>query len=585
MQLSGATPSAPTLTGNSTTLCLVVRGENNIIYYRFYTIASQTWTGWNALPSGTTPDSPAATLVGNMLHVVVRGSDGTTLWYSNINPTTQAFSGWTLLDGSTPSTPTLTGNSTTLCLVVRGENNNIYYRFYTIASQTWTGWTALPSGTTPDTPAATIIQNTLYTVVRGSDGNSLWTSSINLGTSAFSGWTPLSGSTPTPTPTPTTTPTPTPTPKPTATPTPTTTPTSTTFGNTAIGANIDNNEANAQSISYFTSTTTGSITDIIAYIDGTTSGNAIAALYAVNGGSAGALLEQSKSVSIGTTFSWVDFQLPTPYTVTAGTTYGLAIMGNVPVNIVDVSGTGQRDHNGVSSYANGFKNPFGMIWGTDTVGAMSIYAASNLEPLSAFYADMNYGGYASLDTTVTHNGNPSIRVGPSDVNRVSREVDGAWINVNPGDHVYYTVWAKTDALPTSTDMQGGATFGFDLYISSNLGYGIASLDPNTQASHPTGSERGWGVNAYGYTQFGVAGHVCRIPWNTDWTLMIWDFTVPTDYYTYVDTTVNGVKQIGVQQIYSVNPVQINSMVTWFDARQCTDPANAWFANPQLYIIP
>ena len=41
-----------------------------------------------------------------------------------------------------------------------------------------------------------------------------------------------------------------------------------TFGNTAIGTYHDQNEANAQSISYFTSTTTGSVTDIIAYISG-----------------------------------------------------------------------------------------------------------------------------------------------------------------------------------------------------------------------------------------------------------------------------------------------------------------------------
>ena len=87
------------------------------------------------------------------------------------------------------------------------------------------------------------------------------------------------------------------------------------FGNTVIGTIMDQNDANAQSISYFTTTSTGLVTDIMAYIDGASSGNAVAALYAVNGGSAGALLAQSKPVSLGTTFSWVDFQLVTPYTV------------------------------------------------------------------------------------------------------------------------------------------------------------------------------------------------------------------------------------------------------------------------------
>ena len=49
-------------------------------------------------------------------------------------------------------------------------------------------------------------------------------------------------------------------------------------------------------------------------------------------------------------------------------------MGNVKLNLVEVTGTGVRDHNAVSSYSNGFKNPFGNTWGTDRAGAMSIYA-------------------------------------------------------------------------------------------------------------------------------------------------------------------------------------------------------------------
>ncbi len=107
------------------------------------------------------------------------------------------------------------------------------------------------------------------------------------------------------------------------------------FGNTAIGTNLAQNDANAQSVSYFVCSATGSITDIVAYIDGASSGKAIAALYAVNGNSAGALLEQSSSMSIGTSFSWVDFSLSTPFSVSSGLTYGLAIMGNVVLNIGD----------------------------------------------------------------------------------------------------------------------------------------------------------------------------------------------------------------------------------------------------------
>ncbi len=130
-----------------------------------------------------------------------------------------------------------------------------------------------------------------------------------------------------------------------------------------------------QSISYFTSITTGSITDIMAYISGVSSGKATAALYAVNAGSATTLLAQSISVNIGTTFLWIDFQLSTPVNVTSGVGSGLAIMGNVPVNLAVVTGTGQRSGGpGSGSYVNGFTNPFGAVWFNDFVGSMSIYA-------------------------------------------------------------------------------------------------------------------------------------------------------------------------------------------------------------------
>jgi len=401
------------------------------------------------------------------------------------------------------------------------------------------------------------------------------------------------------------------------------------FGNTAVGTTTDQNDPNAQSISYFTSAATGSVTDIIAYIAGASSGNAITALYQANGNIAGALLSQSKSVNIGTTFSWVDFQLPTPYTVTAGTTYGLAIMGNVPLNIVEVAGSGQRAHNGVSSYANGFANPFGAIWGTDNTEAMSIYAtgtntsnstpiptatptptstpsssptltptpipttipsSTNLEPLSVFYQDTaNYGGsaYAYVDTSVLHNGNPSIRVGPDYV-RGTREVDGAWISIKPGDHIVMSCWVKTDPCPSSTDPQGGATLGFDLLSHSSAASGLSIVDlssDGTQAGHPTGSERGWGVGTFGYSSNGAggltqtSGNIVRIPWGTGWTLIQWDFTVPTTYYSYVTTGAS------YPNAMHCNPVQIDTMVPWFEGRNLYDNAYAYFSEPQLFINP
>ena len=111
-KLSGTTPSVPTLTGNGTHLCLVVRGSNDQIYYRFYSLESESWSGWVNFASGSTPDTPAATVVGDELHVVVRGMSNDQIWYSCLGLSSQEWTGWNLLDGTTPTKPTLTSFST-----------------------------------------------------------------------------------------------------------------------------------------------------------------------------------------------------------------------------------------------------------------------------------------------------------------------------------------------------------------------------------------------------------------------------------------------------------------------------------------
>jgi parallel beta-helix repeat protein len=175
--------------------CLVVRGQNNQIYYRTRLPASTVWSSWTAL-TGSTSDSPSAAICGNELHIVVRGSNNGQLWHGYLNIGTNSFSGWELLSGSTPSPPTLTGNSTHLCLVVRGSNNQIYYRFYTLATRSWTDWSAVPNGTTLTSPAATLTGKTLQIAVQGSNSNQVWHGYVNFPSGTFSGWTLLDGSTP-----------------------------------------------------------------------------------------------------------------------------------------------------------------------------------------------------------------------------------------------------------------------------------------------------------------------------------------------------------------------------------------------------
>ena len=144
------------------------------------------------------------------------------------------------------------------------------------------------------------------------------------------------------------------------------------FGNTNIGTIWDQNDAHAKSASYFICSHTGTITDIFAYVARVgTKGDCAAAIYADNGGSPGALIATTNKAKVGTSFSWVDFKLPSPVSVTSGTGYWLALTSNNALNLNVVAGSGVRVHNSASSW---FSDPFGPIWDVHDAGAMSIYA-------------------------------------------------------------------------------------------------------------------------------------------------------------------------------------------------------------------
>jgi parallel beta-helix repeat protein len=193
--LDGASSSAPTLTSDDTTMCLVVRGLDNAIYYRTFNPFSNNWNAWSSLP-GTTCDSPSAALLDGKLHIVVRGLDGNSLWHSTTDIASDAFSGWQIVEGATNSKPTLTASdgNDQVYLVVRGLDSVIYYKTWT--AQGWLGWSAIMQGISCDGPAATTNENKLYLIVRGADGNSIYYGAVQLPTKAFSGWTNLSGITP-----------------------------------------------------------------------------------------------------------------------------------------------------------------------------------------------------------------------------------------------------------------------------------------------------------------------------------------------------------------------------------------------------
>jgi len=180
------------------------------------------------------------------------------------------------------------------------------------------------------------------------------------------------------------------------------------FGNTAIGSFFDQNDPNAKSASYFTCSVDGQVTDIYAYIARAYStGSAKAAIYADDSGQAGALIAQSFAVSITSSYSWVDFELPTPERVTSGAVYWLAICSYEPLKLSIVLDSGVRALNG-NSYSEGFSDPFGLVWATDPAGAMSIYASgNNLDnselsvSISPTSANIVLDGYQQFTSTVT----------------------------------------------------------------------------------------------------------------------------------------------------------------------------------------
>jgi hypothetical protein len=175
---------------------LVVRGSNNIIYYRQYDCDSESWGGWTALP-GSTPDTPAAAVCDNELHIVVRGMDGNSLYHGYVDLLTDSFSGWSLVGGATPSEPTLVcwENGERLVLVVRGNDNRIYHRHYDLVTESWYAWSTLIPGSTPDSPAAAVDGDYLNLVVRGMDDN-LYSMKFSLIIPVMPGWTNIGGTTP-----------------------------------------------------------------------------------------------------------------------------------------------------------------------------------------------------------------------------------------------------------------------------------------------------------------------------------------------------------------------------------------------------
>jgi hypothetical protein len=183
-QISGSTPSAPTLTSNGTALCLVARSEENCAEYCFYDLVSQKWNSWAIIPNKTTCDSPAATIYAGQLHMVVRdidsdkGEANASIWHSYVDLSTGNFSGWRRVYGLTQSAPTLAASEllNRVFLVVRDLEGQISINTWN--GSNWKGeqdgWVAIEDRSTGVGPGASVIGDELLIVMPDSGGVGLW---------------------------------------------------------------------------------------------------------------------------------------------------------------------------------------------------------------------------------------------------------------------------------------------------------------------------------------------------------------------------------------------------------------------------
>ena len=214
------------------------------------------------------------------------------------------------------------------------------------------------------------------------------------------------------------------------------------------------------------------------------------------------------------------------------------------------------------------------------------YIGKNLVPIPTGWS-LAYGTgpqIITLDSTVTFNGNPSIRMAPhtsADMN-TARECDSKWISCKPGDHVVFRAWVKNGAH--SNTVYTGARIGIDFYCGNVPKGATGVVDGQPHGLYKVGDvwhsqgNATWVAGGWDYTNYrtfvDTPASDFLLPWGNDvWTLLEWDVIVPSKVYTQNYEAV------------PIAPQQICGMLAWMDVREVTDNANAWFANTELYINP
>jgi hypothetical protein len=178
----------------------------------------------------------------------------------------------------------------------------------------------------------------------------------------------------------------------------------------------------------------------------------------------------------------------------------------------------------------------------------------------------------TIDYTVTHNGNPSLKA-VKGVQEIDLSSSWQWLGraIVPGDHVIIGVWIKT----TSSNQIGGARIGCDFYGTSGaLIGGVPQFTPFQEPPFQAPYASTFTSNVGTMT----ATNVQYVAWGSDWTYQSYDFVVPSTYFT-------------VDQWGTTEPAQqIGMLIPWLDVRPCnpslgdwTQNGDVWFADAVIYV--
>ena len=184
----------------------------------------------------------------------------------------------------------------------------------------------------------------------------------------------------------------------------------------------------------------------------------------------------------------------------------------------------------------------------DNINLAPISASSNVWSVYSVYPGPNNVN-AVLDYSNTFDEQPSIlsesALGTTDT---TREIDSVWIPISPGDQFVWSIYMMSGPSGGQHQTGNAAQVGWDYYGSNGRICGNFDLSSEY--------------------------NTCAIGWNTPWTQVTYDLTIPTT--VTADGTTGG---YGAGQ-----QVVPTGVILWLQLEYCNS-GQVWFAGSTFYINP